>query len=121
MVTTSTTYNLRGRVGMLAVFLMQHAPTAEPRIDFHVVEDGPGGQMLVLWDEVKLGPVPTQANIDAAITAYEPAAAAAASSRQQAIAACKAYDRTTATAAEVRNTLGAALYLLREVIREVKP
>jgi hypothetical protein len=40
---------------------------------------------------------------------------------QAAVDKCKAYDPATATAAEVRATLGASLYLLRRVIQELRP
>lgn len=39
---------------------------------------------------------------------------------QQAISTCKAYDPATATAAEVRATLGASLFLLRRIMRELQ-
>ncbi len=39
---------------------------------------------------------------------------------QQAIDTCKAYNPSTATAAEVRATLGAALILLRRVFQELR-
>lgn len=40
---------------------------------------------------------------------------------QAAIAKCKAYDPATATAADVRTTLGAALHLIRNVVQELRP
>jgi hypothetical protein len=47
-------------------------------------------------------------------------AAAEQTKLQQAIAVCKAYDPATATAAEVRATLGASLFLLRRIMRELQ-
>jgi len=39
---------------------------------------------------------------------------------QQAVSICKAYDPATATAAEVRFTLGAALFILRRIVQELR-
>lgn len=59
---------------------------------------------------------------DASRETQEAADATAEKTRlQNAITKCKAYDPTTATAAEVRATLGAALYVLRTVVQELRP
>ena len=58
---------------------------------------------------------------DGAREAQQAADAAAEQTKlQQAIAVCKAYDPSTATAAEVRATLGASLFLLRRIMRELQ-
>jgi hypothetical protein len=42
-------------------------PNASPVTDYNVVDRGDGrGQQLTLWDDAKLGPRPTQQQIDAA-------------------------------------------------------
>lgn len=52
----------------LAAALRLLAPTADRTRDFRIEDRSDGnGQQIVFWNEAKLGPAPTQAQIDAAI------------------------------------------------------
>lgn len=104
----------------LGELIAAYRPNAVPPRDYRVQDDG-AGPYIAHWDAVAMGTaMPTEAQVLAFKAQAEADIAAARAARQQAIDVCKAYNRTTATAAEVRNTLGAALYLLREVIREIR-
>lgn len=46
-------------------------PTAVPAVDFRVLVDQDGNQTLEHWNEEKLGPSPTQAQLDAGWTTWQ--------------------------------------------------
>lgn len=96
-------------------------PNSRPPLDHSVALDDAGVPFISKWNTAILGPIPDDAQIAAGKLAFEADQTDGSTKRQQAIAKCRAYDPATATAVEVRATLGAALVLLRSVLQELKP
>lgn len=93
---------------------------ARPGVDYRIQDDGQG-PYIAHWDAVAMGVAkPTEAQVLAFKAQAEADIAAARAARQQAIATCRAFNSTTATAAEVRAAVGAQMYLLRSVIQELR-
>ncbi len=100
-------YNAQG-------FLVGWYEAPAPRPNSTTVEYSPIPPNRARWNGSAWTNDPAQEQAQAAAEAAERA------KWQQAVGIAKAYNPATATAAEVRTALGATIYLLRQVIQELK-
>jgi hypothetical protein len=91
-----------------------HNPATGERYEF-TAADQTAAEEQIAANRASYGDAPT---IDIADVTNE--LATEQTKAQQAIDLCRSYNPATATAAEVRATLGASLFLLRRIMRELQ-
>ena len=101
-------------LGAIVAYLF---PTADPRKDYEVRNDG-SAPFIARWDTIKLGEPPTELQINNARASMEAARVAKVDRARQAIIFLRNFDHATATAAQVRTAVGALIVVVRSLMRE---